>query len=95
MNGTWTEMSGMRLEDGDYRIHAHVRDAAGNASAYDFSKKLRVDKTAPYIESLVSTKLVYSDSDKDYSARIVADERYDVETNRTGMHCHYRIGGCA
>ena len=94
VNGTWTEMSGMRLEDGDYAVRAHVRDAAGNSSAYAFPKRLRVDKTAPYIESLVSTKLVYSDSDKDYSARIVADERYDVETNRTGMHCHYRIGGC-
>lgn len=94
VNASWTEMSGMRLEDGDYRIHAHVRDAAGNASAYDFSKKLRVDKTAPYIESLVSTKLVYPDSDKVYSAKIVVDERYDVETNRTGMHCHYHIGGC-
>ncbi|OWV25196.1 hypothetical protein B7988_12060 [Fibrobacter sp. UWB1] len=94
VNGTWTEMSGMRLEDGDYAVRAHVRDAAGNSSAYAFPKRLRVDKTAPYIESLVSTKLVYSDSDKDYSARIVADERYDVETNRTGMHCHYSISGC-
>ena len=94
VNASWTEMSGMRLEDGDYRIHAHVRDAAGNASAYDFSKKLRVDKTAPYIESLVSTKLVYPDSDKVYSAKIVVDERYDVETSRTGVYCHYRIGGC-
>ena len=94
VNGTWTEMSGMRLEDGDYRIRAVIRDAAGNASAYDFSKKLRVDKTAPYIESLVSTKLVYPDSDKVYSAKIVVDERYDVETSRTGMHCHYSISGC-
>ena len=94
VNGTWTEMSGMRLEDGDYAVRAHVRDAAGNSSAYDFSKKLRVDKTAPYIESLVSTKLVYPDSDKVYSAKIVVDERYDVETNRTGVYCHYRIGGC-
>lgn len=94
VNASWTEMSGMRLEDGDYRIHAHVRDAAGNASAYDFSKKLRVDKTAPYIESLVSTKLVYPDSDKVYSAKIVVDERHDVATNRTGVYCHYRIGGC-
>ena len=94
VNGTWTEMSGMRLEDGDYAVRAHVRDAAGNSSAYDFSKKLRVDKTAPYIESLVSTKLVYPDSFKDYSATISADERHDVTTNRTGMRCHYRIGGC-
>ncbi len=94
VNGTWTEMSGMRLEDGDYAVRAHVRDAAGNASAYAFPKRLRVDKTAPYIESLVSTKLVYSDSDKDYSATISADERHDVATNRTGMRCHYRIGGC-
>lgn len=94
VNGTWTEMSGMRLEDGDYAVRAHVRDAAGNSSAYAFPKRLRVDKTAPYIESLVSTKLVYPDSFKDYSATISADERHDVATNRTGMRCHYRIGGC-
>ena len=94
VNGTWTEMSGMRLEDGDYAVRAHVRDAAGNSSAYAFPKRLRVDKTAPYIESLVSTKLVYPDSDKVYSAKIVVDERYDVETSRTGVYCHYRIGGC-
>lgn len=94
VNGIWTEMSGMRLEDGDYAVRAHVRDAAGNSSAYAFPKRLRVDKTAPYIESLVSTKLVYPDSFKDYSATISADERHDVATNRTGMRCHYRIGGC-
>ena len=94
VNASWTEMAGMRLEDGDYIIRALVRDAAGNDAVYDFTDTLRVDKTAPYIESLVSTKLVYSDSNKDYSAKIVVDERYDVETNRTGVYCHYRISGC-
>lgn len=91
---SWMEMSGMRLEDGDYRIRAVIRDAADNDAVYDFADTLRVDKTAPYIESLVSTKLVYPDSFKDYSATISADERHDVATNRTGMRCHYRIGGC-
>ena len=91
---SWMEMSGMRLEDGDYRIRAVIRDAADNDAVYDFADTLRVDKTAPYIESLVSTKLVYPDSFKDYSATIFADERHDVASNRTGMRCHYRIGGC-
>ncbi|WP_304246704.1 LamG domain-containing protein [Fibrobacter succinogenes] len=91
---SWMEMSGMRLEDGDYRIRAVIRDAADNDAVYDFADTLRVDKTAPYIESLVSTKLVYPDSFKDYSATISADERHDVASNRTGMRCHYRIGGC-
>ena len=94
VNASWTEMSGIRLEDGDYRIRAVIRDAADNDTVYDFADTLRVDKTAPYIESLVSTKLVYPDSFKDYSATISADERHDVATNRTGMRCHYRIGGC-
>ena len=94
VNASWTEMSGMRLEDGDYRIRAVIRDVAENDTVYDFADTLRVDKTAPHIESLVSTKLVYPDSFTDYSATITADERYDVVTNRTGMHCHYRIGGC-
>lgn len=91
---SWMEMSGMRLEDGDYRIRAVIRDAADNDTVYDFTDTLRVDKTAPYIESLVSTKLVYPDSFTDFSATISADERHDVASNRTGMRCHYRIGGC-
>ena len=93
-NASWTEMAGMRLEDGDYIIRALVRDAAGNDTVYNFTDTLRVDKTAPHIESLVSTRLVYPDADKDCSAKIVVDERYDVETNRTGAYCHYRISGC-
>ena len=94
LDSSWTEMSGMRLEDGDYRIRAVIRDAADNDTVYDFTDTLRVDKTAPYIESLVSTKLVYPDSFTDFSATISADERHDVASNRTGMRCHYRIGGC-
>lgn len=94
VNASWTEMSGMRLEDGDYRIRAVIRDVADNDFVYNYTDTLRVDKTAPHIESLVSTKLVYPDSFTDYSATITADERHDVATNRTGMHCHYRISGC-
>lgn len=90
---SWTEMAGMRLEDGDYEIRALVRDAAKNNSLYRLQKKLRVDKTAPYIESLVSSKLVYPDSDRNYSAKIVVNERRDVVSNRTGMNCFYQVSG--
>jgi hypothetical protein len=90
---SWTEMAGMRLEDGDYEIRALVRDAAKNDSLYRLQKKLRVDKTAPYIESLVSSKLVYPDSDRNYSAKIVVNERQDVVSNRTGMNCFYQVSG--
>lgn len=90
---SWTEMAGMRLEDGDYEIRALVRDAAKNDSLYRLPKKLRVDKTAPYIESLVSTKLIYPDSDNSYSAKIVVDEHNDVNSNRTGMNCYYQVSG--
>lgn len=90
---SWTEMAGMRLEDGDYEIRALVRDAAKNDSLYRLPQKLRVDKTAPYIESLVSTKLIYPDSDNSYSAKIVVDEHNDVNSNRTGMNCYYQVSG--
>ena len=90
---SWTEMAGMRLEDGDYEIRALVRDAAKNDSLYRLQKRLRVDKTAPYIESLVSTKLVYPDSDRNYSAKIVVSEKQDVASNRTGMNCFYQVSG--
>lgn len=92
--GSWIESSGRRLEDGDYIIGATVRDEAGNESVYSFSKALRVDKTAPYIESLVSSQLIYPDSARVYSATVVVDERHDVESNKNGMHCHYRVSGC-
>ncbi|WP_170932363.1 LamG-like jellyroll fold domain-containing protein [Fibrobacter sp. UWH3] len=90
---SWTETSSMRFEDGDYEIRALVRDAAKNGTLYRFQKKLRVDKTEPNIESLVSTKLVYLDSSKNYSAKIVVNEKFDVASNRTGMRCHYRVNG--
>ena len=92
--GSWAEMSAMRLEDGDYNVRAIVRDFAKNSSLYSFAQKLRVDKTAPHIESLVSTQLVYPDSIKDYSAKIAVNEKYDIGTNRTGVYCYYRVSGC-
>ena len=93
-HGSWTEMAGLRLSDGDYKIRAVVRDQARNEAFYNLSKNLRVDKTAPNIESLVSTRLVYPDSVKNYSAKIVVNENSDIALNRTGMHCHYHVGGC-
>ena len=93
-HGSWTEMAGLRLSDGDYKIRAVVRDQARNEAFYNLSKNLRVDKTAPNIESLVSTQLVYPDSVKNYSAKIVVNENFDIALNRTGMHCHYHVGGC-
>ena len=93
-HGSWTEKAGLRLSDGDYKIRAVVRDQARNEAFYNLSKNLRVDKTAPNIESLVSTQLVYPDSVKNYSAKIVVNENSDIALNRTGMHCHYHVGGC-
>ena len=93
-HGSWTEMAGLRLSDGDYKIRAVVRDQARNEAFYNLSKNLRVDKTAPNIESLVSTQLVYPDSVKNYSAKIVVNENSDIALNRTGMHCHYHVSGC-
>lgn len=89
----WMELAEMRLEDGDYEIQAHISDVAGNDSLYKFSKKLRVDKTAPNIESLVSTQLVYPDSVTSYSATVVVNEKNDVTSNRTGMYCYYQVSG--
>ena len=91
--GSWTEMSGMRLQDGDYILRASVRDEAKNTKAYDYTKKIRIDRTAPKIVSLVSTRLVYPDSVKDYAATIKVSESDDIATNRTGMRCHYHVLG--
>lgn len=91
--GTWTEMSGMRLQDGDYILRANVRDEAKNARMYDYAKKIRIDRTAPKIVSLVSSRLVYPDSVKDFAATLNVSESDDIATNRTGMRCHYHVLG--
>lgn len=86
--GAWEESGSMRLEDGSYVLRARVRDAAGNDSVYDNLANLRIDKTAPYIESLVSSSLVSPDS-----ATIKVSEVFDVLSNRFGVKCRYRVLG--
>lgn len=91
--GTWTEMVGMRLQDGDYVLRAVTRDEAKNAKSHEYARKIRMDRTAPKILSLVSSRLVYPDSATDFSATIKVSESGDVIENRTGMRCHYRVLG--
>ena len=91
--GSWTEMYGMRLEDGDYVVRGTARDEAGNAKPFDLGKIVRVDRTAPKIVGLISKRLVYPDSVKNFSATITVSESNDVATNRTGMRCSYRVTG--
>ena len=91
--GAWTEMSGMRLSDGDYILRAIVRDEAKNIKTCDYAKKIRIDRTAPKIVSLVSSRLVYPDSVTDFAATIKVSETEDISSNQTGMRCHYRVLG--
>ena len=91
--GAWTEMSGMRLSDGDYFLRATVRDEAKNAKSYGYGKRVRIDRTAPKIVNLVSSRLVYPDSVKSFGATLAVSERDDDPSNRTGMRCHYRVLG--
>ena len=91
--GAWTEMSGMRLSDGDYLLRATVRDEAKNAKSYGYGKRVRIDRTAPKILGLVSSRLVYPDSAKGFGATLTVSERDDAPSNRTGMRCHYRVLG--
>jgi len=84
----WEESGSMRLEDGSYVLRAQVRDAAGNGSVYENLANLRVDKTAPYIESLVSSSLISPDS-----ATLKVNEKFDVLSNRLGVECRYHILG--
>ncbi len=89
----WTEMSGMRLADGDYLLRATARDEAKNAKSYGYGKRIRIDRTAPKILGLVSSRLVYPDSAKSFGATLMVSERDDALSNRTGMRCHYRVLG--
>ena len=91
--GTWTEMSGMRLQDGDYILRANVRDEAKNRRDYEYAKRIRIDRASPKILSLVSARLVYPDSVKDFAATLNVSESDDIATNRTGMRCHYHVFG--
>lgn len=92
-DGLWKELDGMRLQDGDYVLRASVRDEAKNVKSYQYEKKIRIDRTAPKIASLVCSRLVYPDSVKDFGATLVVSEQDDLKSNRTGMQCHYRVLG--
>ena len=93
VEASWKEAAGLHLADGIYRIRATVRDRAGNKSDSAATKLVRIDRTAPNIVSLVSRRLVYPDDDRDFSATLKVDQTYDVDSNRTGMFCHYRVTG--
>ena len=93
VEASWKEAASLHLADGIYRIRATVRDRAGNKSDSAATKLVRIDRTAPNIVSLVSRRLVYPDDDRDFSATLKVDQTYDVDSNRTGMFCHYRVTG--
>lgn len=93
VEASWREAAGVHLVDGIYRIRATVRDRAGNKSDSAATKLVRIDRTAPNIVSLVSRRLVYPDDARDFSATLKVDQTYDVDSNRTGMFCHYRVTG--
>ena len=94
-SGTWTEMAGLRMADGEYSVRAVLRDAAKNVRQDVVPKRVRVDRTAPQIVGLTSDHLVYMDKDGDFSATILLSENADIGVNRTGMHCSYRVLGGA
>ncbi|MBO5950155.1 MAG: hypothetical protein J6Q11_05545 [Fibrobacteraceae bacterium] len=89
----WTEMSNMRLQDGDYILRAVAKDEAKNLKKYQYEKQIRIDRTPPKILSLVSNRLIYPDSVTDFSATFVVSEKDDLSSNRTGMYCYYRVLG--
>ena len=94
-SGSWTEMAGLRMADGEYSVSAVLRDAAKNVRHDNVPKRVRVDRTAPQIVGLTSDHLVYMDKDGDFSATIYLSEKADIGVNRTGMHCSYRVLGGA
>ena len=94
-SGTWTEMAGLRMADGEYSVRAILRDEAKNVRQDFVPKRVRVDRTAPQIIGLTSDHLVYMDKDGDFSATILLSENADIGVNRTGMHCSYRVLGGA
>lgn len=94
-SGTWTEMAGLRMADGEYSVRAILRDGAKNVRQDVVPKRVRVDRTAPQIVGLTSNHLVYMNTDGDFSETILVSESSDVGVNRTGMHCSYRILGGA
>ena len=90
-SGSWTEMAGLRMADGEYSVRAILRDEAKNIRHDIVPKRVRVDRTAPQIVGLTSDHLVYMDTAGDFSATILVSEKADIGVNRSGMHCSYRI----
>ena len=94
-SGMWGEKAELLLKDGEYRISAVVRDQAKNVSTpTTVPKRLRIDRTAPQVENVISTLPVYDyASNKPFKASVTVSEGGDVAVNRTGMRCSYRVIG--
>lgn len=95
LDSVWEEYSGMRFSDGDYLVRLQARDAAGNQSQVLFPNRIRVDRTAPQILSLVSSRLTYPDSAKDFQATLRVSQAQDTDSNKSDLNCYYRVLGNA
>lgn len=92
-NGDWLENDHMLISDGDYRIKVTAVDEADNESEKKYNKLVRVDRISPNIETLVATKLVYPKDDTTFGAKLVVNQKHDVDGNRTGFRCYSRVRG--
>ena len=92
-NGDWLENDRMLISDGDYRIKVTAVDEADNESEKKYNKLVRVDRISPNIETLVATKLVYPKDDTTFGAKLVVNQKHDVDGNRTGFRCYSRVTG--
>ena len=90
-NGNWLENDHMLISDGDYRIKVTAVDEADNESEKKYNKLVRVDRISPNIETLVATKLVYPKDDTTFGAKLVVNQKHDVDGNRTGFRCYSRV----
>jgi hypothetical protein len=90
---SWEETSQMQLPDGDYIIRMKATDAAGNERFAYANKKLHVDRTAPVITTITSTKRTYTEVPpaKGYSAVMHFEQNDEIAANRSKLKCYYRI----
>ncbi|OWV04001.1 hypothetical protein B7992_16025 [Fibrobacter sp. UWH1] len=81
-----------QLPDGNYTVSVMMADAAGNKTeVIELPKKIRIDRTAPSVNQVVTGEPVYASTADVDSANVYVSQHSDVAENRSTITCYQRL----
>ncbi|NLB63738.1 MAG: hypothetical protein GX801_06475, partial [Fibrobacter sp.] len=93
VSGVWEESAQNLIPEGDYQLRLLARDAAGNVNSAAAALKVRIDRTAPQVENLIASQLVYVNTYDTVKASFSVSQAADLDSNRSDLQCYYRVRG--